>query len=103
MSADVLTVVVSLAGAIAWTWVLLRSVRRIGQGIPVTDGARIITVAVLALVTVCLTVSALYRIGWVSAELARTSVDVARVVFALGGWIVVWMGRHVPAPVEAEA
>lgn len=99
---DQLLIALSAVGAVAWTLITVRSIRRIGRGVPVTDGARILTVATLAVVATCLTYSVMGRatIAWVSVESARVAVDTARVVLALGGLLVLWAGRSAPPPVE---
>lgn len=83
---------VSFGALVFWTSNLRGGLRRIRGGIPASD-LRIVTLATLAVVALCLTWSSLLYPELIGVEASRWGIATARVALLLGGATVWWLAR----------
>ena len=84
---------IGLTAVALWSVVIVRALRRIHDRVVPPYDARIVIVATLTIVAVCLSVSALSRTDSLSIAEGRVAADTARLALLIGAVLTLWTSR----------
>lgn len=84
---------IGLAALVVWLVIIRRALRTITAHRNPPDAARLLTLATITVVALCVAVSALTYPSVIGPDLARAMVIIARIALLVGGVAVLWTGR----------